>query len=132
MWTCALELLMARHSALTPNTTSITATAVSAAATKVCGMLNRSASTIVPQINNDAVWPTPQSAPATDERTTLLFLLTIVETATRWSGSSAWRMPSAKPNPNTAKLVFMIRLNFYTSVQRALSTTYQPQSCERS
>ena len=74
---------MARHNAFIPSNTSMIATAVSAVAAKLAGMLSRSARTIVPQMNNDAVCPSPHSAPATDDLAILLFLLTIVETATR-------------------------------------------------
>src|ERR1051325_5414553 len=47
------------------------------------------------------VWPRPQSPPTSEETQMLLRSLTIVETAARWSASTACLSPSTKPKART-------------------------------
>jgi hypothetical protein len=58
------------------------------------------AMTAVPGRRSARVWPAPQNAPSRHERTMLRCWLTRVETAARWSASSAWRRPSKSPSPS--------------------------------
>jgi hypothetical protein len=56
-----------------------------------------------------AVCPAPQSAPTAAARPTDRDRVTIVETATTWSGSAAWRTPRRKPSPSTARNEIMVQ-----------------------
>ena len=80
----------------------MTATASSIHNAIPLGMLSFSPMTAMPARNSDAVCPSPQDVPTSVERAILRDWLTIVETATMWSGSKAWRKPSAKPKPSAA------------------------------
>src|SRR5689334_5157217 len=58
--------------------------------------------TAIATTSSEVVWPIPHTTPTSAERQMLRRWLTIVETAARWSTSSAWRSPRKKPRPRMA------------------------------
>ena len=102
--------------------TSITAT--SSQSPTCFGIEILSSKTAIPTTRSEAVWPSPQNVPIRDERATLLCSLTIVDTATMWSGSSACRSPYTNPRLSTATVLASIDGHHIT---RAYDPTATPE-----
>src|SRR5437762_11017649 len=87
-----------------PRITSTAATPLSSHLATGSLMVSFSASTTPLAAIRAAACPIPQNAPTSDDRQMLFCSLAIVDTATTWSGSSAWRIPNKKPTPATVQI----------------------------
>ena len=66
------------------------------------GIVNRRAIMTIPIINSVVVCPKPQEIPTQNDRSGFLYSLTMVDTATTWSGSSECLDPKSIPSTKAA------------------------------